>query len=108
MLSSLEELRHSGELMLRISDELELCYDTFGDPADPPVLLIAGNGAQMTSNRVDTIVRPLVQAGYYVIRHDNRDAGLSSRMPQYGNPHVAKMMGALAANSLLQERSGPL
>ena len=49
MLSSLEELRHSGELMLRISDELELCYDTFGDPADPPVLLIAGNSSDSCS-----------------------------------------------------------
>lgn len=57
---------------------IELCYETFGDPADPAVLLVMGLGAQLTAWPIPTINR-LVDAGRFVVRFDNRDAGLSTK-----------------------------
>lgn len=58
---------------------IELCYETFGDPADPPLLLVMGLGAQMTL--WDTEFCELLAAGgRHVIRFDNRDCGLSTKL----------------------------
>ncbi len=56
-----------------------LCYETFGDPADPALLLIMGLGTQMVAWREDFCAQ-LVERGFYVIRYDNRDVGRSTRM----------------------------
>lgn len=53
-------------------------YETFGDPADPAVLLIMGFGTQLLGWDAD-FCRLLAGRGRYVIRYDNRDCGLSSR-----------------------------
>ncbi len=58
---------------------IELEYETFGDPADPPVLLVMGLGAQLTSWDVE-LCRMLADRGRYVIRFDNRDVGLSTKL----------------------------
>lgn len=58
---------------------IELEYETFGDPEDAPLLLIAGLGSQMISWD-DDFCRLLEARGFYVIRFDNRDAGLSTWM----------------------------
>jgi pimeloyl-ACP methyl ester carboxylesterase len=57
--------------------EIELAYETFGRPDDPPVLLIMGLGAQMIF-WPDELCEKLAQAGYFVIRFDNRDTGRST------------------------------
>jgi pimeloyl-ACP methyl ester carboxylesterase len=62
---------------------IRLCHDTFGDPDHPPLLLIQGLGAQMVGWHRDLCTR-LADAGFYVIRHDNRDIGLSQRFPAGG------------------------
>jgi pimeloyl-ACP methyl ester carboxylesterase len=51
-------------------------YDTFGDPADPAILLIMGFGTQLLGWDAE-LCRLLVARGRYVIRYDNRDCGLS-------------------------------
>jgi pimeloyl-ACP methyl ester carboxylesterase len=56
-----------------------LCYETFGDPADPAMLLIMGLGTQMVAWRED-FCRQLVDRGFFVIRFDNRDSGKSTSM----------------------------
>jgi pimeloyl-ACP methyl ester carboxylesterase len=56
-----------------------LCYETFGDPADPAMLLIMGLGTQMVAWRED-FCRQLIEQGFYVIRFDNRDSGKSTSM----------------------------
>jgi pimeloyl-ACP methyl ester carboxylesterase len=54
-----------------------LCYDTFGNPSDPPLLLIMGLGAQMILWD-DAFCAQLAGRGFYVIRFDNRDIGRST------------------------------
>ncbi len=57
---------------------VELEYDTFGDPADPAVLLVMGFTAQMTAWD-EGFCRQLVDHGHFVTRFDNRDCGLSTK-----------------------------
>ena len=62
---------------LQVKD-LEIEYDTFGDPGADPVLLIMGLGTQMTAWSPE-FCNALVAHGHYVIRFDNRDVGLSTK-----------------------------
>lgn len=59
--------------------EVELHYEDLGDVDAPPVLLIMGLGAQLTLWHNDFCGR-LLDLGYRVIRFDNRDVGLSSKL----------------------------
>ncbi len=58
-----------------------LCYETFGDAADPALLLIMGLGAQMILWD-DAFCAQLASHGLYVIRFDNRDIGRSSSLAE--------------------------
>jgi pimeloyl-ACP methyl ester carboxylesterase len=53
-----------------------LCYERFGDPANPPLLLIAGLGQQLLA-WPDGLCDALAARGLHVVRFDNRDSGES-------------------------------
>jgi pimeloyl-ACP methyl ester carboxylesterase len=55
---------------------VELCAEAFGDPADPPLLLIMGMGASMLWWD-EGFCRLLAGGGRFVIRYDHRDTGRS-------------------------------
>lgn len=65
-------------------------YETHGDPANPPLLLIMGLGAQLTLWPIE-LVEALVERGFYVIRHDNRDIGLSEKFGHGGVPNFRRV-----------------
>jgi pimeloyl-ACP methyl ester carboxylesterase len=71
---------------------IELCYDTFGDRAAPPLLLIMGLAAQMIAWD-EAFCEQLAARGYFVIRFDNRDIGRSTRFPQHGTPDLMALLG---------------
>lgn len=82
---------------------VELEYETFGDPSASPLLLIAGLGTQLLSWDEEWC-RLLVGRGFYVIRFDNRDVGLSTRMELTGLPDLADVMsGAVPPPYLLDD-----
>jgi pimeloyl-ACP methyl ester carboxylesterase len=56
---------------------VELEYETVGDPADRPLLLVQGLGSQLISVE-DGLCKELAARGFLVIRYDNRDVGLST------------------------------
>ncbi len=58
---------------------IDLEYESMGDPADPALLLIMGLGAQMIAWD-DEFCLGLVDRGFHVIRFDNRDVGLSTKI----------------------------
>ena len=60
--------------------DVEVCYETFGDPEDPALLLIMGLAMQMLGWHED-LCEELAGRGFFVIRYDNRDTGRSTRMP---------------------------
>ncbi|MFF0967153.1 alpha/beta fold hydrolase [Streptomyces sp. NPDC003703] len=65
-----------------VSSGVSLAYETFGDPGDPPVLLVMGFGAQMLAWHED-FCRALADRGRHVIRYDNRDCGLSTKFEEH-------------------------
>jgi pimeloyl-ACP methyl ester carboxylesterase len=57
--------------------DIDLCYETFGDPADPALLLVMGLGTQMLAWQ-DDFCSELADRGFFVVRYDNRDIGRST------------------------------
>ncbi|MBF4163591.1 alpha/beta fold hydrolase [Nocardioides acrostichi] len=77
--SSPGECEASGLLRAPVGNDVELCYQTFGDPDDEPLLLVMGLGGPLTW-WPESLCRLLASMGFHVIRYDNRDAGRSTRM----------------------------
>jgi pimeloyl-ACP methyl ester carboxylesterase len=67
---------------------IRIAFDTAGDPKAVPLLLINGLGLQLSS-WPDEFVEGLVDLGFYVIRFDNRDCGLSTKFEHCGTPSLA-------------------
>jgi pimeloyl-ACP methyl ester carboxylesterase len=65
---------------------IEIEYDTFGKPQDPTLLLIMGFGMQLVA-WPEVFCQGLADKGFHVVRFDNRDVGLSSKIE--GGPPVA-------------------
>ena len=78
------------------SGDLDIAYEDFGNEDDPAVLLIMGLGAQLVLWRKD-FCEKLVNQGLRVIRFDNRDVGLSSKLPgaHSGAPLIPRMARSL-------------
>ena len=60
--------------------EVDICYDAFGSPDAPPMLLIMGLGFQLV-HWPEGFCRQLAAEGFRVVRFDNRDAGRSTHLP---------------------------
>ena len=67
-----------------------LCYETFGDPADAPILLIMGLATQMIAWH-EHFCGQLAERGFYVVRFDNRDIGRSTHF-DFRPPTIGQMM----------------
>ena len=59
--------------------DVEIHYETFGDAGDPPLVLVNGLGSQCINYDVEWC-ELFAAEGYRVIRFDNRDVGLSSKL----------------------------
>ena len=66
---------------------IEIEYETAGNKSDPALLLVMGLGAQMTI-WPDALFQGLAKQGFYVIRFDNRDIGLSTKFASAGVPNI--------------------
>ena len=75
------------------SGDLDIYYEDMGDPNDPAVLLVMGLGAQLLLWRKG-FCEKLVNQGLRVIRYDNRDVGLSTKVDGHhtGAPLVPRMV----------------
>ena len=68
---------------------INLEYETFGDASKPPILLIMGLGGQLLL-WPEEFCHALANAGHYVIRFDNRDIGLSSKIEHAKRPRLIR------------------
>ena len=75
-------------------NNIQIEYDTFGDPSSKPLLLVIGLGAQMVSWELDWCER-LAKQGLFVIRFDNRDVGLSTKFEEAGIPDLEELRAAI-------------
>src|SRR6516225_4267694 len=67
---------------------IDIEYRTEGDPADPVLLLVMGLGGQLIA-WPQGFVDGLRTRGFYVIRYDNRDCGLSTKFE--GMPDISAL-----------------
>jgi pimeloyl-ACP methyl ester carboxylesterase len=74
-------------------DLVDIEYETFGSPSDPAILLVAGFAVQLTSWDAEFCAQ-LAAGGRHVIRFDNRDCGLSTKLDGV----AARWHDALAAS----------
>ena len=76
-------------------NDIEIEYETFGDPNSKPLLLIAGLGSQLLA-WPDYLYESLVKEGFFVIIFDNRDVGLSTKFDDAGIPDFMEIGAAHA------------
>jgi pimeloyl-ACP methyl ester carboxylesterase len=77
-------------------DGLDLEHESFGDAADPPLLLVMGLAYQMIEWD-DALCAMMASRGFRVTRFDNRDVGLSSKLDDLGTPDLAALLGGAAS-----------
>lgn len=82
----------SDEQFAHLPTGVDICYQTFGDPADPPLLLIMGLSGPMIWWHHD-FCSQLAERGFFVVRFDNRDVGRSTALAGGS----VRRVGALAA-----------
>ncbi len=71
-------------------NKIEIAYETFGDPGNPPILLVMGLGTQMIA-WPEPFCQALADEGFHVVRFDNRDMGLSTHLHDQRAPSLAGM-----------------
>jgi pimeloyl-ACP methyl ester carboxylesterase len=76
--------RHTTAERIVRANGVDLCTEPFGNPADPPVLLVMGTGASMLWWE-EGFCRLLAERGRFVLRYDHRDTGRSVGYPP-GHP----------------------
>ena len=80
-------------MTLAKANGIDIAYDTFGDKNESPLLLIMGLNSQMIA-WPDSFCRKLSQKGHWVLRFDNRDVGLSSKIEGGDIPDLMAAMTA--------------
>ena len=73
--------------------DVELVYETIGDPSDEPMLLVMGLGMQLIHWDIE-LCELLAERGFFVIRFDNRDAGRSTQV-RAPVPNVMRLMAGM-------------
>jgi pimeloyl-ACP methyl ester carboxylesterase len=88
------------------SGGVTICYETEGDPAGLPLLLVVGLGAQLTWWPAG-FRSALADRGFYVICHDNRDAGKSTWLDEAGPADLLAVLdGTVPPPYLLSDLAG--
>lgn len=78
--------------------QVSLAYEAFGSPEDPPLVLVMGVATQMLG-WPDGFCQALADAGFHVIRFDNRDIGLSTHLDDLGMPDLMALLGGGATSA---------
>lgn len=84
-------LPRMSEQLYDVGRGVTICAEAFGDPADPPLLLVMGLGMQMVRWH-ESFLRELTDRGLYVIRFDNRDSGRSTAFADLPLPRLGQLL----------------
>ncbi|MGI8491454.1 MAG: alpha/beta fold hydrolase [Acidimicrobiales bacterium] len=80
--------------------EVQIYYETFGNPAEPALMLVNGLGSQCVNYRSEWC-QMFASEGFRVIRFDNRDVGLSTKFDHF-DPDPMGVARAVAAGEVPQ------
>lgn len=94
------DVQHSDPKCVEVNG-IKIVYDSFGLPSASPLLLITGLGNQMIS-WPERFCEQLAVQGYWVIRFDNRDAGLSTKFEQAHAPSLLALVWAYVRGKAIQ------
>jgi pimeloyl-ACP methyl ester carboxylesterase len=89
-------MAHMNDDFARVG-ELNIAYQTLGNPSDPPLLLVMGLGMHLIHWDLE-LCRRLAGRGFHVIRYDNRDSGRST-MIDAPVPNLVRAMAGLPIDS---------
>ena len=78
---------------------ITLEYETFGAPRQRPLILVMGLSTQMVA-WPDRFCAMLADAGHFVVRFDNRDVGLSTKLEELGVPDLNRLMANGCADAV--------
>lgn len=81
---------YQPEKLIKAND-IELCYDSFGDPENPAMLMIMGLATQLI-HWDDDFCKTLAEKGFWVIRFDNRDIGKSTKFKHHPTPSITSFL----------------
>lgn len=87
------------QAMVDVGGGIELCVEAGGNPEHPPLLFITGFGSQMMFWS-DTFLKQFIDKGYFVVRFDNRDTGLSTKINHLKKLPRTNIVKMIAKNSL--------
>jgi pimeloyl-ACP methyl ester carboxylesterase len=87
-------VERSIEETVDLGNGVSLCYDTFGDPDDPALLLIMGLAGPLTWWS-PALCEVLAGRGFFVVRFDNRDVGRSTWLNDLHGRHIDVLRGFL-------------
>lgn len=76
-------IEHSNEEIAQLSSGIEICFDTFGDPSQPALLLMMGLGGPLNWWSPE-MCEIFASRGFFVIRYDSRDVGRSTTFSGHG------------------------
>ncbi|HZV06643.1 MAG TPA: alpha/beta hydrolase, partial [Gemmataceae bacterium] len=88
-----ETMKQTGQVQ---ANGITIAYESFGPSDRETVLLIMGNGTQLTAWPIE-LCEELVKRGYRVVIYDNRDVGLSTKFTEAGTPDVNAVVEARIA-----------
>ena len=86
-----------------IANGIQIEYETFGEANSRPLLLIMGLAGQLILWD-DELCQQLAQRGHFVIRFDNRDVGLSSKLEEAAVPDITQTIEALMRGEKINPR----
>jgi len=75
---------------------IDIAYETFGNAGNRPLVLIMGIGGQMVGWPTE-FCEKLAATGHFVVRFDNRDVGLSTKLEDAGTPDIWEVLTAVEA-----------
>ena len=80
------------EMGMAQNGEVEIAYETLGDDADPALILLHGLGSSMLVWPAE-LCEGFVDRGFFVLRMDHRDSGLSTVLPDGARYTLDDMAG---------------
>ncbi|WP_296402991.1 alpha/beta hydrolase [Psychrobacter sp.] len=95
------------QAIIPVSNEIELCVEVGGNPKNPPLLLIMGLGSQLIF-WPESFVKRLIDAGFFVIRFDNRDIGLSTKISRSDLPKASTITAMMKLQLGLDNSKTPV
>lgn len=97
-------LRHA---IIDVGNNIKLSVEVGGNPNNPPLLMVIGLGSQMVF-WADAFIKQLIKAGFFIIRFDNRDVGLSSKINPENPPKINHLQMMLKMQLGLDNSEAPV